>query len=234
MAAGLGYIEFSTGDVLTATAANGYLASQVVMVFASAAARTSAIASPQEGMFSYLKDTNATEYYSGSAWVAVGGASGGMTLLDTVSLSGSSTTSATLSSSYKQFFVYMNQLLGTETTGMRLRLNGDTGSNYAFNAPEIEGAFATERNVGTTSFRCGYASTGSTVKQKSYMGFTITRPSDTGEVLLQGSGYVAVAGTSATYYAVAGVYDSSAAITSMTFFPSAGTVTGTAYIYGVN
>lgn len=73
MAAGLGYIEFTTGDVLTAASANGYLASQVVMVFASAAARTSAIASPQEGMFSYLKDTNSTEYYSGSAWVALGG-----------------------------------------------------------------------------------------------------------------------------------------------------------------
>lgn len=73
MAAGLGYKEFTTGDVLTAADANGYLASQVVMVFASAAARTSAITSPQEGMISYLKDTNSTEYYSGSAWVAIGG-----------------------------------------------------------------------------------------------------------------------------------------------------------------
>jgi hypothetical protein len=73
MAAGQGYIEFSTGDVLTAAAANGYLASQVVMVFADAAARTTAITSPQEGMISYLKDTNSTEYYSGSAWVAIGG-----------------------------------------------------------------------------------------------------------------------------------------------------------------
>lgn len=75
MAAGQGYIEFATGDVLTAAAANGYLASQVVMVFASAAARTSAIASPQEGMISYLKDTNATQYYSGSAWVNLGASS---------------------------------------------------------------------------------------------------------------------------------------------------------------
>lgn len=72
MAAGQGYIEFATGDVLTAAAANGYLASQVVMVFASSAARTSAIASPQEGMMSYLKDTNAVEAYDGSAWVSVG------------------------------------------------------------------------------------------------------------------------------------------------------------------
>lgn len=72
MAAGLGYVEFATGDVLTAAAANGYLASQVVMVFASSAARTSAIASPQEGMMSYLKDTNSVEAYDGSAWISVG------------------------------------------------------------------------------------------------------------------------------------------------------------------
>ena len=71
MAAGLGYKEFTTGDVLTAADANGYLASQVVMVFASAAARTSAIASPQEGMISFRKDADAMEYYSGAAWVAV-------------------------------------------------------------------------------------------------------------------------------------------------------------------
>lgn len=73
MAAGLGYKEFTTGDVLTAADANGYLASQVVMVFADSAARTAAITSPQEGMISYLKDTNATQYYSGSAWVSIGG-----------------------------------------------------------------------------------------------------------------------------------------------------------------
>jgi hypothetical protein len=79
MAAGLGYKEFTTGDVLTAADANGYLASQVVMVFADSAARTSAIASPQEGMISYLKDTNATQYYSGSAWVTIGGSASPLT-----------------------------------------------------------------------------------------------------------------------------------------------------------
>lgn len=84
MAAGLGYIEFATGDILTAAVANGYLASQTVMVFADAAARTSAIASPQEGMISYLKDTNAVQYYSGSAWVAVGGGGGGGKVLQVV------------------------------------------------------------------------------------------------------------------------------------------------------
>lgn len=70
MAAGLGFKTFATGDVLTAADANGYLM-QGVWVFANAAARTSAVTSPQEGNMSYLKDTNSLEYYSGSAWVAV-------------------------------------------------------------------------------------------------------------------------------------------------------------------
>jgi hypothetical protein len=72
MAAGLGFKTFVTGEVLTAADTNGYLM-QGVNVFANAAARTAAITSPQEGQMSFLKDTNSTEYYSGSAWVAVGG-----------------------------------------------------------------------------------------------------------------------------------------------------------------
>ena len=68
MAAGLGFKNFASGEVLTAADVNAYLNSQTVMVFADAAARTAAITSPQEGMFSYLKDTNATQYYTGSAW----------------------------------------------------------------------------------------------------------------------------------------------------------------------
>jgi hypothetical protein len=39
------------------------------LVFANASARTAAVTSPQEGQYSYLKDTNALEYYDGAAWV---------------------------------------------------------------------------------------------------------------------------------------------------------------------
>lgn len=74
MAAPLGFKTFATGDVLTAADTNGYLM-QGVWVFADAAARSAAVTSPQEGNMSYLKDTNSTEYYSGSAWVAVAGLS---------------------------------------------------------------------------------------------------------------------------------------------------------------
>jgi hypothetical protein len=68
MAAGLGFKTFATGDVLSAADVNGYLM-QGVLVFANAAARDAAITSPQEGQCCYLKDTDATQTYSGSAWV---------------------------------------------------------------------------------------------------------------------------------------------------------------------
>ena len=71
MAAGLGFKTFVTGEVLTAADTNGYLM-QGVNVFANAAARTAAITSPQEGQMSYLKDTNVTAYYDGSAWQSLG------------------------------------------------------------------------------------------------------------------------------------------------------------------
>jgi hypothetical protein len=71
MAAGLGFKTFQTGEVLTASDVNGYLM-QGILVFASEAARNSAITSPQEGQFAFTKDNNSLWYYTGSAWVASG------------------------------------------------------------------------------------------------------------------------------------------------------------------
>lgn len=67
--AGAGWRDFVPGEVLTAANVQDYLQDQAVMVFASAAARTSAIASPTDGMVSYLKDTDTIERYNGSSWV---------------------------------------------------------------------------------------------------------------------------------------------------------------------
>lgn len=75
--AGLGYKVFTAGEVLTAADLQGYAVDQAVMVFADSAARSSAIGTPTEGMLSYLKDTDSVESFSGSNWVAVGGATVG-------------------------------------------------------------------------------------------------------------------------------------------------------------
>lgn len=128
MAAGLGYVEFATGDILTAANANGYLASQVVMVFDSASARTSAIASPQEGMISYLKDTNATQYYDGSAWQNVGGSGGGMTLLSTTTLSGSATAITISDATYKNLYIELSDFNMSASNHFGFRINNVTAS----------------------------------------------------------------------------------------------------------
>jgi hypothetical protein len=70
--AGLGFKDFTVGQVLTSAEVDGYLMQQTIMVFADSAARTTALSAVlAEGMFAYLKDTNSTEYYDGSAWVSV-------------------------------------------------------------------------------------------------------------------------------------------------------------------
>jgi hypothetical protein len=71
MAAGLGFKDFTTGEVLTAADVDGYLM-QGIWVFASTAARDAAVTSPSEGNFAFTKDTNSLWYYDGAAWVASG------------------------------------------------------------------------------------------------------------------------------------------------------------------
>lgn len=70
--AGAGYKQWTTGEVLTSSDMNTYVGDQVLMVFDDSSARSSSVSSPTEGMVSYLKDTNAIEYYDGSAWGGIG------------------------------------------------------------------------------------------------------------------------------------------------------------------
>jgi len=73
---GTPYVE-SSDLVANYPAASLSLANRVdlvgVLPFASAAARTTAIPSPTDGQYSYLQDTNSTQFWNGSAWVAAGG-----------------------------------------------------------------------------------------------------------------------------------------------------------------
>ena len=66
--AGAGFRTFAVGEVLTGNNVNTYLMQQAVMVFATAAARSSAITAPSEGMVTYLSDSNTLWFYNGAAW----------------------------------------------------------------------------------------------------------------------------------------------------------------------
>lgn len=77
---GSGFLTFTDGSILTAAQVNGYLMKQAVMYFATAAARSSAITSPEEGMVTYRADSDVIEYYNGTSWVGIADLTSSQTL----------------------------------------------------------------------------------------------------------------------------------------------------------
>ena len=68
---------FTAGEVLAAADVNNFLIDQSVMTFADSTARGSAIGTATQGMLTYLEDTNAYEYWDGTAYEPLVGAGGG-------------------------------------------------------------------------------------------------------------------------------------------------------------
>ena len=64
------YKVFAVNEILTAADMNTYVGDQVISTFAGTAARSSAIGTPVEGQFAFLKDSDTLTYYTGSNWVA--------------------------------------------------------------------------------------------------------------------------------------------------------------------
>lgn len=233
MAAGSGFKTFATGDVLTAADTNGYLM-QGVWVFADAAARTAAVTSPQEGNMSYLKDTNSTEYYSGSAWVAVSGASGGWTLASTTTLSTAST-SLTIPSGYKQVVIFVDNYQINGTSYATFTMNSNAGTVYS-NLFNIGANTSNNAYFGTeVAVSIGGGSTMATGNNKNKLVITIDDPDNTTsyktlafiEAVKAGDGTQRLMTNSTGF-------QSTVAVTSLQLKAGNSTwAAGTAYVYGV-
>jgi hypothetical protein len=230
MGAGLGFKDFTTGEVLTANDVDGYLM-QGVWVFASAAARTAAVTSPQEGNFSFLKDTNSTEYYSGSAWVSVAGG-GGWTLLTSGTLSGASTTTASFSTSYTDLRVYiLNFLPATDNAEFLMRFNGDSGANRHFgasNSPQLNQPFA-QTSVNMATGNDNSVNTGIIIIDiPSYSNTTTWKIANSRNATVDD-----VTTTNVNIENRIGAYNQTTAISTLQFLPSTGNFTsGTYLVYG--
>ena len=64
----MAYKVFTNGSVLNASEVNDNLMNQAVITFTNSTARSSAITSPVEGMFTYLADTDTFQFWNGTAW----------------------------------------------------------------------------------------------------------------------------------------------------------------------
>lgn len=174
-------------------------------------------------------DTTVSPYKVKWATAASGG---GLTLLETLTLSGSTVTSSTLSGSYKNLVCIYKNVYTSTGDNAYIRLNGDTGSNYSYNFITATGSLSAAA-ASTSFFRWLDVSSNSGAQDKGTGVFRIYRYTDTDQVALQNFGYAkSGGGTQMGNYSL-GVYDNSAAITTISFIVGGSTFTaGTVYIYG--
>ena len=239
MAAGLGFKTFATGDVLTAADTNGYLM-QGVWVFADSAARSAAVTSPQEGNISYLKDTNSTEYYTGSAWAAIGGAAtSGLNLISTTSLSSVSSQSVNscFSSTYTNYLVILSTT-ATSAAGasltMKLRASGtDSSSTYGAFLMGLNSGGTTVNNTGSSTSWYLTESHSSTTAGYNYAMVNLINPNLANATLfnVQSLGLTTAAGQYLSTTG-SGIHDTASAYDGFTIIRSSGTFSGAISVYG--
>jgi hypothetical protein len=280
MAAGQGFKTFTSGDVLTAADVNGYLM-QGVGVFADATERDAEITSPEEGQFAYLKDTNVTTYYTGSAWanldttgmtnpmtttgdtiysssgstparLGIGtagqvlrvnsgatapewatAASGGMTLISTTTLTGSTVTLSSIPSTYKNLrFVVRNIRPSSDGEQLYIIFNGDSGTRYrtnAWNTANGQFSFNTEYIQLSTTIDNGASDALINVEIPDYANTTTWKMCSSLSMVNNSA-----APTQMTYNAINGFYNQTSAINSITFFMNGNFTSGTVLLYGVS
>jgi hypothetical protein len=163
--------------------------------------------------------------------------SGGMTLLNSPSgttMSGSSTSISITPTGYTSLKIYLKGVYGSANDGIQLRLNGDTGSNYSY-ATLRSGPSGVANASGTSYFYVtqGSVTSNSDAKQLSFAELDIFNPTDTDFVQISGTSMCGPSGDM-RFTTGHGMYDCSAAITTINFIATSGTFSGgTAFVYGV-
>jgi hypothetical protein len=242
---GSGYKQFTAGAVLTASEVNNYLMEQSVMTFAGSAARGSAIgtANYEEGMTSYLQDTDKLEVYNGTNWVSVAPTSTqGLTLINTTSFSAVASQSLPADTFTATYDNYLIQVLWKQNTTVgapswRFRSSGSditTGyyaGSFGYKSNNTEAWLATS-NGGTQSFLDGTNSKADGANN--IFQLTLFSPlSASRKTYLQHGGHWSDADLW-VYQAGSGFQTSASSCDSITILTSGGTFTGQIQTYGYN
>jgi len=235
---GTPYVE-STDLVANYPAASLSLANRVdlvgVLPFADSAARATAIPSPTDGQYTYLQDTNSTEFWNGSAWVAAG-VTPGLTKLASASPSAAASVifNDVFSATYNQYVISWT-LTGSATIDLqaRMRVGGsdESGSNYR--SQSMQGNSST---AGATRYALQTALYfGQLRTNRNGMLVTLTSPFQTLVTTATGNQTDFAGGTvtDPTALLVASVLNNTTSYTGITLLTSSGTMTGSISIFGV-
>jgi len=167
------------------------------------------------------------------SWAAP--AAGGMTLLNSggTALSGSSTVINVTTTDYIELRIYIENVFASADNVINMRINGDTGSNYG--QVFLRTGVGDVKSPSVTSYRVceGEGTTGGDVKVNTNVKITIFNPTSTSQMQI---GHMGMNGPSGDmrFSVGKGVYDCSAAVSSITFLTGSGTFSGgTAFVYGV-
>ena len=236
---GSGFRTFTAGEVLTASNVQNYLQDQVVMTFAGSAARSSAIgtANFEEGMVSYLTDTDKVEAYNGTNWVQVGSSNQGLTLINTTSFSGVASQSLpanTFTTTYSHYKITFNCTGSTANFLSGRMRTGVTDAIAGYKTQEIflngSSSTATRVTSGVTSFYDLYY-LNTTVDGIAFC--EIHYPADTKRTGCINNNLAPLDGTIEAVFRNH-VLNNSTSYDSMTFFPASGTISGSISVYGYN
>jgi hypothetical protein len=167
-------------------------------------------------------------------WTTI--SAGGMTLINTggTTLTGASVTISSIPATYKHLYLILTEVYFASTGDFFMRVNADTGNNYSFSEISNNNTTVSGSSTGAyTAFIIGLMSNSSTSKNRGAWAIWVPLYTDTTSVGVHSVGKT-YNGTSHGNRVLDGVYDGTAAITSITLFGDANFSGGTAYLYGVS
>jgi hypothetical protein len=168
---------------------------------------------------------------TGLKWAAPA-SGGGMTLISTTSLTGSTVTLNSFSG-YKDLQLVILGAYGSNQNTIHARFNADSGNNY-YESINVVGTGESARNK--AGLGDGLSSSSTNVTLRNYTVLRVQRYAESGGKPYQvDSGYIFWNNTAIEYLQMTNnIYASSTAITSIDLFLASGSFSGgTAYLYGV-
>jgi hypothetical protein len=236
---GSGYRTFTAGEVLTASNVQNFLQDQVVMVFADSTARATSIgtANFEEGMVSYLENSDTVEVYNGTTWGSIAPVSSqGLTLINTTTFSAVSSFSLpanTFTSTYDNYLIMCEYTVSTSlnlTLRMRLAGSDDSTSNYNRQLLTADGSSVIAALLtNQTGVVFGFSGSGRSNFKIDLFSPAVARPTTGQSYLGENASTTGGASRYATFgHNVSTAYDSASVIL------SAGNMTGTYSVYGYN